>query len=521
MSTANFWEPFAQDIRYSFRSMASSKLFTGMAVLSLALGIGANTAIYSFMDSVMLRALPVKQPERLVILNWRAKSDAPVVHSHWGSNYDEPGGGTTSPNFPYAAFELLRDHNDVLSTLFGHVNGGRLNLVIDGNAELADGQYVTGGFFSGLGVPPAAGRLIDRDDDKLGATPIAVITNDYWHTKFGASPTVVGKQIQINGTSFTIAGVSAPEFYGVSPDDKPSVFLPMANIGLTRDIGDQAMFREGTYYWIELMGRLKSGVTLTEAQTQLAGPFHLFVENTATKDRERADLPSLWLQEGGSGVDSLRRQYSKPLWILMAMVGLILAVACFNIANLLLARAASRRREIALRLSLGAGRFRIMRQLLTESVVLALLSGLAGIGVAALCIRFLLLMLTNGRDNFTVTGGSRLACAFIHGADRCRQRRVLWTRPSSPGHPRRHHTRAQRDPRQRVAWKGASLRAALRFEPGPGGRADRHFSPAGCRGRSVRSHGDESSFSESGFQRRERSDFQSRRDPSRIQGPGA
>ena len=131
------------------------------------------------------------------------------------------------------------------------------------------------------------------------------------------------------------------------------------------------MFSEGTYYWIELMGRLKNGVTLQQAQAQLAGPFHGFVESTATKDRERADLPSLWLQEGGSGVDSLRRQYSKPLWILMAMVGLILAVACFNIANLLLARAASRRREIALRLSLGAGRFRIIRQLLTESVVLA------------------------------------------------------------------------------------------------------------------------------------------------------
>jgi predicted permease len=406
MTTLHFWEPFAQDIRYTFRSMAGSKLFTSMAVLSLALGIGANTAIYSFMDGVMLRALPVKHAEELVILNWRAKSDAPVVHNHWGSNYDEPGGGTTSPNFPYPAFELLRDHNDVLSSLFGHAGGGRLNLVIDGNAELASGQYVTGGFFSGLGIPPAAGRLIDQSDDRLGAPPIAVITSDYWHTRFGASPAAVGKHIQINGTSFTIAGVSAPEFFGVSPDNKPSVFLPMANIGITRpQPGGADMFHEGTYYWIELMGRLKNGVTLKQAQSQLAGPFHGFVESTATKDRERADLPSLWLQEGGSGVDSLRRQYSKPLWILMAMVGLILAVACFNIANLLLARAASRRREIALRLSLGAGRFRIIRQLLTESVVLALLSGLAGIGVAALCVRFLLLLLSNGNDNFTVKVG--------------------------------------------------------------------------------------------------------------------
>jgi macrolide transport system ATP-binding/permease protein len=406
MRTLHFLEPFAQDVRYTFRGMAGSKLFTSMAILSLALGIGANTAIYSFMDGVMLRALPVKHAEQLVILNWRAKSEAPVVHSHWGSNYTEPGGGTTSPNFPYPAFELLRDHNDVLSSLFGHAGGGRLNLVIDGTAELASGQYVTGGFFSGLGVPPAAGRLIDRDDDRMGAPPIAVITNDYWHSRFGAGPSVVGKHIQINGTSFTIAGVSAPEFYGVSPDSKPSVFLPMANVGLTHPQSDgAAMFHEGTYYWIELMGRLKTGVTLKQAQAQLAGPFHGFVESTATKDRERADLPAIWLQEGGSGVDSLRRQYSKPLWILMGMVGLILAVACFNIANLLLARAASRRREIALRLSLGAGRFRIIRQLLTESVVLALLSGIAGIGVAALCIRFLLVLLTNGNDNFTVNVG--------------------------------------------------------------------------------------------------------------------
>jgi len=402
MSTWHFWEPFTQDIRYAFRSMAGSKLFTGMAILSLALGIGANTAIYSFMDGVMLRALPVQHSEQLVILNWRAKSDAPVVHSHWGDNYDEPGGGKTSPNFPYPAFQLMRDHNDVFSSLFGHVGGGRLNLVIDGNAELESGQYVTGGFFSGLGVPPAAGRLIEPDDDRPGAPPVAVITNDYWHTRFGASPSVIGKHIQINGTSFTIAGVSAPEFYGVSPNSKPSVFLPMANIGLTHPTDGQSMFSDGTYYWIELMGRLKSGVTLKQAEAQLAGPFHGFVENTATKDRERADLPSLWIQEGGSGVDSLRRQYSKPLWILMVMVGMILAVACFNIANLLLARAAGRRREIALRLSLGAGRFRIVRQLMTESVVLAILSGIGGIGVAGLCIRFLLLLLTNGKDNFTV-----------------------------------------------------------------------------------------------------------------------
>src|ERR1700683_2892368 len=177
----HFWEALAQDARYAFRGMSGSKLFTGMAILSLALGIGANTAIYSFMDSVMFRALPVRHSEQLVILNWRAKSDPPVGHGHWGSSYDEPGGGTTSPNFPYAAFELLRDHNDVLSSLFGHVGVGQLDLVIDNQAELARGQFVTGGFFQGLGVSPAAGRLINRDDDRMGAPMIAVITDDYWH----------------------------------------------------------------------------------------------------------------------------------------------------------------------------------------------------------------------------------------------------------------------------------------------------------------------------------------------------
>jgi macrolide transport system ATP-binding/permease protein len=406
MGIWKFWEPFAQDIRYALRNMAGSKMFTSMAVLSLALGIGANTAIYSFMDAVMLRALPVKHPEQLVILNWQSKGDAPVVHSHWGSSYGGPGGGKTSPNFPFQAYELLRGSNSCLSTLFGYMGAGRLNLVIDGQAELADGEYTTGNYFSGLQIPAAAGRLIVPDDDRMGAAPVVVITYDYWRSRFGANPAALGKHIQINGASFAIAGVSAPEFYGVSPDTKPKVFIPIRAIGLIDSRPDwAAKFQQGDFYWIEAMGRLKPGQTLQSAEAQLAAPFHVFVEGTAKKDRERADLPVLHLEEGGSGVDSLRRWYSKPLQILMGMVELILAVACFNIANLLLARAAGRRREIALRLSLGASRFRIVRQLLTESVLLSLLGGLVGIGFAALGIRFLLVLLGSGEDAFTVNVG--------------------------------------------------------------------------------------------------------------------
>src|SRR5260370_13711434 len=182
--------------------MAGSKLFPAMAVLSVALGIGANTAIYSFMDAVMIRAVAVKHPAQLVILNWRAKAGAPFVHSHWGSIYDEPGGGVTYRNFPYPVYELLRDNGNVLSTLFGHMRAGRLNLVIDGQSELADGQYVTGDYFAGLVVCPAAARAIGRDDERVGAPPVVGITHAVWRAQFGANPRAVGKAIQINGTSF-------------------------------------------------------------------------------------------------------------------------------------------------------------------------------------------------------------------------------------------------------------------------------------------------------------------------------
>jgi predicted permease len=405
MWIGTYTQQFSQDIRYGLRSMAAHKIFTAMAVLSLALGIGANTAIFSFMDAIMLRTLPVRHPEQLVIVNWRQPADNwGVVHTQIGDDYHKDG-WRICPNFPYPVYQLLRDRNHVFSTLFAYATAGRLNLVLDGQAALGEGQYISGNYFDSLGVTPSIGRLIGPADDRPTAAPSVNLSYSFWQTHFGSRPDIIGKNLLINGKPFTITGVTPSEFFGVRPPTAPEVFIPVHDLGLLdlnpyqdhdkRFIGDH-------FYWIEMMGRLKPGVTLAGAEAELRGLFQPWVQNTAANDQERRTLPRLFLQEGGSGVDSLRRDYSKPLFILTAMVALILIVACANISNLLLARAHTRRREIAVRLSLGAGRQRVVRQLLTESILLSSCGGLFGIFVAVGGIHALTLMLANGQADFTL-----------------------------------------------------------------------------------------------------------------------
>ena len=311
----------------------------------------------------------------------------------------------TSPDFPWPAYELLRSTTSALSTLFAYKGAGQLNLIVRGQAELGQVEFVSGNFFSGLGIVPAAGRLIGDSDDPAGASQVAVLSYYYWRDRFAADPAAIGQTVRINYIPFTIAGVAAPEFFGVAPGSAPVVYVPIANRpSLARNYGNEhdTMFIDAHFYWADMMGRLRPGVTLARAQAELAARFHQFALASAGNDKERADLPALWLEEGGSGVDSLRRQYSKPLFVLMTMVAFILAIACANIANLLLARATARRREIAVRLSLGASRLRVVRQLLTESLMLALPGGILGLGVAAAGIRFLIWLLAGGREDFSL-----------------------------------------------------------------------------------------------------------------------
>ncbi len=397
-----------RDLRYAARTLRKSPSFTLVALLVMALGIGANTAIYSFLDSLLLSSLPVSDPSSLVVINWHGKSRGPsedyVVHSMSGTIYDDPE-GEMGPIFPYAALSIFQDSGAVFSHVFAYAHNrevGNMNVSISGKAEAVSGELVSGDFFRGLGVAPAAGRLIVADDDRVGADPVVVVSFAFSEKHFGAA-NAAGKTLSINGIPFTVAGVAPPDFFGVDPSQTPGMYVPM-HLNLLLGANDPFPFTAKDYlnehyYWMQAMARLRPGVTLAQAQAQLAPRFHQWVAATATNDKERASLPEIALHEGRGGIDTLRREYSKPLFLLMTLVALILVIACSNVANLLLARAASRRREIAVRLSEGASRARVIRQLLTESVLLGLTGGALGVLLAFWGIRLLTALLAGHSED--------------------------------------------------------------------------------------------------------------------------
>jgi predicted permease len=404
----NLLEDFVKDLRYASRQLRRTPGLTLIVVLSLALGIGANTAIFSAVEAVMLRPLPVKDPQQLLMLKWSAKEYPDKLLQDLegsGGRSVGPDGSVTigSQSFSYAAYEYLRDHNDVFASTFGVAgNNLPLNVGLPGHAEAATAQGVSGKYFEGIGVPAWMGRTIEPYDDQEGAPRVGVASFAFWQDKLGADPAAVGKPIVVNGHPWTIVGVAPRGFFGFVPGTMPDLWIPLnqdsaeeADLGNTNN--GVPYTKDPMTWWVLIAGRLKPQRTEAEAMAELDGLFGQSIQAVARDVPENA-FPRLQTFSLSHGLNNLRQRFSSSLFLLMAVVGLVLLIACGNVAGLLLARASARRREIAVRLSLGAGRSRLIRQLLVESLLLAIAGGAAGLLVAVWADSILLSLLSSGRS---------------------------------------------------------------------------------------------------------------------------
>jgi predicted permease len=380
------WESFVetcwQDLRFGWRTLRKSPGFTIVIVLSLALGIGANTAIFTLIDAILFKMLPVKNPQELALLQWSVPRER-GLHGLWydGSSWPESN-KEVGFSFSYPAFQQLRAHNQVLSDLFAFADlGGDVNVVADGEPGLARAQMASGSIFTTLGVRPVAGRLFSQGDDSPAAQPVCVISDGYWKRRFGARTDITDKAVVIAGVPFNIIGVTEPKFFGLTTGSNIDVWVPLSTQPLVEPNLDPkvSMFTAADHWWVQIMGRLRPAVSRPQAAAALDVIFNpTAMEAIPSRPGETVVVPSLELGREGQGFGRLRHQFSAPLFILMGLVSLVLLIACANVANLLVARASSRGREIGLRLSLGASRGRLIRQLLTESILLAFLGGAVG-----------------------------------------------------------------------------------------------------------------------------------------------
>jgi putative ABC transport system permease protein len=377
----NLVETLIRDAAYALRMLRRSPAFTAVAVLSLALGIGANTAIFSLINAVLIKSLPVREPQQLVQFG-RANLERDAMTS-----------------FPYPFYRELRDGNEVFSDLVC-VSVAPTGLRLDTGIEKLWGEAVSGNFFQALGVQPYLGRLLTPEDDIAAAAPVVVLGYGFWQRRFGGDRALIGTRIQLRDVPMTVIGVASPSFHGLDKGASPDFWAPITR---KEQLTGSTMLETRDNWWLKIVGRLKPGVSREQAGAAL-NPFlqgYLASRDEPTTDYARRVRASerMVLQPVSAGMGSMAEQLSKPLLVLMAAVCVVLLITCVNIANLLIARGAGRQREIAVRLAIGAGRRRIIRQLLTESFLLAGAGALAGV-VASYWMVQLLVSALSGSSTF-------------------------------------------------------------------------------------------------------------------------
>lgn len=377
---------FVSDLRFSARSFRRSPSFTATVVLSLALGIGATTALYSLIDQVVLRALPVDHPERLVLIDWIGFQNAETM-------------GTRNL-MSYPIFRDLQQHNEFFDGVFCRA-ATTINLSTSGEPKLTAAELVSGTYFSVLGVSPALGRLFTIDDDQApGSSPVVVLSYDFWKNQFGSAQDIVGRKVLVNQYPMTVVGVAAPAFHGIDVGEVPSLWIP-AVMSAQAIPGFKTMLDRRTR-WVQILGRLKQSVSLAQAQTGLQPWFKAMLDEdtrrtnisrTSAENRRRFLASTLALTPAPQGHSVMRESFSRPLWVLFVATVVLLALACLNVAGLFLARGSARHREVSTRLALGASRGRIGRQLLADSILLAFAGGLLGVGMAPVALQALIAFL--------------------------------------------------------------------------------------------------------------------------------